>query len=280
MRCLPFFKYSPSGNMTILLEAELSPAERVAACNEVIHAAHLAAEQAGVIDLHGATPRLDMMGGEFCVNATRAFAALLAVRGKLIQGESGILTGSVVSSGAAHPLDIRVRSLDASHIEAAVRLNLQGTHIHMPKEGISIIHLPGIVHIILDEAIYPLPQGDATKLNSEAKYWREQFGLSEEPAVGTVRLQPVDMANGKYAITPHVWVRDTQSACMETACGSGSLAAALSLAAGKGSFSIRQPGGAWINIDLQQTEDGSMAAWIGGVVTLIAQGEVFLESLG
>ena len=83
MRVLPFTKYSPCGNTTILVrESSLSPADRARVAAEIIAPGHLEAEQAGYVDTAAPVPRLDMMGGEFCVNATRAFAALLAEEGE------------------------------------------------------------------------------------------------------------------------------------------------------------------------------------------------------
>ena len=111
MRVLPFTKYSPCGNTTILVrEASLSPADRARVAAEIIAPGHLEAEQAGYVDTAAPVPRLDMMGGEFCVNATRAFAALLAEEGKL-SPESGGLGGIVSVSGMPERLRVRVRRL-------------------------------------------------------------------------------------------------------------------------------------------------------------------------
>ena len=69
-----FWKVTPSGNPTILLKAEdVPPARRAEVANAVMSPQHIGGEQVGYIRLKG-TPRLDMMGGEFCLNATRAFA--------------------------------------------------------------------------------------------------------------------------------------------------------------------------------------------------------------
>ena len=111
MRVLPFTKYSPCGNTTILVrESSLSPADRARVAAEIIAPGHLEAEQAGYVDTAAPVPRLDMMGGEFCVNATRAFAALLAEEGKL-SPESGGLGGIVSVSGMPERLRVRVRRL-------------------------------------------------------------------------------------------------------------------------------------------------------------------------
>ena len=116
MRVLPFTKYSPCGNTTILVrESSLSPADRARVAAEIIAPGHLEAEQAGYVDTAAPVPRLDMMGGEFCVNATRAFAALLAEEGKL-SPESGGLGGIVSVSGMPERLRVRVSSPPSSWI--------------------------------------------------------------------------------------------------------------------------------------------------------------------
>ena len=124
MRVLPFTKYSPCGNTTILVrESSLSPADRARVAAEIIAPGHLEAEQAGYVDTAAPVPRLDMMGGEFCVNATRAFAALLAEEGKL-SPESGGLGGIVSVSGMPERLRVRVRRLAAHRFESSVLLDL------------------------------------------------------------------------------------------------------------------------------------------------------------
>jgi len=275
MKRIPFFKYSPCGNITIFLEAPLTPAERLAACAEVIRTDHLAAEQAGVISTDGPLPRLDMIGGEFCLNATRSFAALLAERGLLILHD-GSFTGQVSSSGMTEPLDVRVEKKGEAKFDASVKIPLAGSRIERADAGIWLAYLPGIAHVVLDEGLYPLPAGDLSALNKEAALWRARFGLENEPAAGVVRLRPVEQKAGRYAITPHVWVRDTDTACMETSCGSGTLAAALSQGT-EVFFTIRQPGGAWLTVQLMA--EAKRAAWVGGSVRLLAKGDVFVESL-
>lgn len=124
MRVLPFTKYSPCGNTTILVrESSLSPADRARVAAEIIAPGHLEAEQAGYVDTAAPVPRLDMMGGEFCVNATRAFAALLAEEGKL-SPESGGLGGIVSVSGMPERLRVHVRRLAAHRFESSVLLDL------------------------------------------------------------------------------------------------------------------------------------------------------------
>ena len=105
MRVLPFVKYSPCGNTTILIrDTPLVPAARARCAAEIIAPGHLEGEQAGFIDLAAHVPRLDMMGGEFCVNATRAFAVELLREGRLAPEGEGVFFGGgerVRDAGAA-----------------------------------------------------------------------------------------------------------------------------------------------------------------------------------
>ena len=131
MPSLFFSKVIPGGNATIILhepgswEGKLGP---VAA--RLMHPMHIQAEKVGAWRLrHEKLPFLEMMGGEFCVNATRSAAFLLAGMGrwqpfqlpvtssaaavheqafsKQADRET-IWTGSVRVAGMPEPLSIRL----------------------------------------------------------------------------------------------------------------------------------------------------------------------------
>ena len=277
MRVLPFTKYSPCGNTTILVrESSLSPADRARVAAEIIAPGHLEAEQAGYVDTAAPVPRLDMMGGEFCVNATRAFAALLAEEGKL-SPESGGLGGIVSVSGMPERLRVRVRRLAAHCFESAVLLDLpQAPPLENVAPGMYLVRVPGIAHLVLDAATHPLP---ADKDRDTAALFA-RFGLLGEDAAGCIWLHREPSG---LRITPFVWVRGTGTTYAETACGSGTLAASIvcrGVYGDGGELSLMQPGGE----PLRVVPDGSVypggwAAWVGGPVRCIARGDVFVECL-
>ena len=78
---------------------------------------------------------------------------------------------------------------------------------------------------------------------------------------------------------PLVHVRDTRTDYLESACGSGALALALSRSKNNGGkhFSIMQPGGSPLEVRLF-SEDGTAMAGINGPVALVADGQVWLPS--
>ncbi len=331
---LPFIKYSPSGNTTVLVRLDavecsaperssarqrfvrarsLAPAERAAAAAEIIAPDHLGAEQAGFVRLDGPLPRLDMMGGEFCVNATRALAALLldegglqpesrpepaeeAARGGAPARDDGgdWLIGQVSVSGADAPLTVRARWVGEpanGRAETAVRLDRPSpTCFERPGPGLRLVRLPGITHLVLDADRHPLPP-DGPADDCFARY-----NLLEEEAAGCIWLRRADETSSapqtvevdsdgmkearkaRWLLTPFVRVRDTGTVCAESACGSGSLAAALVIAAREDAplhtYAFIQPGGETIDVRLDAD-----AAWISGMVRLVAKGEVFIDCL-
>ncbi len=284
MQALRFHKFCPGGNPTILvsdpdaLVAALDGARRASMAAALMSPLHLGAEQVGFVRLDAA-PRLDMMGGEFCVNASRSAAMLLAQEGLLAKEEDG-WSGLLSASGADEPLALRVRRVPgtddgAALLDCAVRVPLpeKSTRLERPEDGIALARLPGITHLLLDTDLFPMP----VNWLEGAAFWRERFGLDEEEAAGVVWHER--LANGAPGIHPAVRVRNTGSVHMESACGSGSLALALLLGGAQrgGELLIRQPSGQDLSVAFDGAPSLFSAAWVGGPVSLVAEGNAYLS---
>lgn len=274
MKKLSFVKYSPGGNPTILIRnARLSPEERTKAANELMHFLHVGAEQVGYADTLSDPPHLEMMGGEFCINAARSMAVLMAQSGRLRPAPENRLLGHVTVSGTDDPLLLKVRSLDHEALfEAAVRLEYaRPPLVEDVAPEIRLVRLPGITHLILNARRTPASETPETT----AAELRARFDLEREPAVGCIWT---DRETGR--ITPVVWVRQTGSVCRETACGSGTLAAALAgaLPCRDGLFSAVQPSGEILEVETRASDKGRQA-WISGPVHVVAEGEAYVASL-
>ncbi len=142
-------------------------------------------EQVGFVDHDGRLPRILMMGGEFCINATIAFASTLGA------------SGSLTASGAVHPV-----SFTNTEVETTIRLPLAWS-----KRG-NIVLLEGIGFILLEK--HSREQVGKKKLSALCR----KFDL---PAFGAILFQ-------NDTITPYVFVAGVDSCVRETACGSGSVA--------------------------------------------------------
>ena len=168
-----------------------------------------------------------MMGGEFCVNATRAFAVELLREGRLAPEGEGVFSGVVSVSGMPEQLRVKVRPLAVNRFESAALLDLPvEPPLEEVGEGIRLVRVPGIAHLVLDAHVHALP-GDKNR-DTAALFAR--YGLLAEEAAG-LHLGCIGMRR-VWRITPYVWVRETGTTYAETACGSGTLAASVVCRAG------------------------------------------------
>lgn len=300
MPALTFFKCSPGGNTTVLLvDTGLSSDQHEHVANTLLSPLHLHAEQVGFITLH--KPSLRMAGGEFCVNAARSLGALLALQGLLSPNDEGVLCATVPVSGINSPVRLEVEALpcDAQRtLDSAVIVPLPEKKLCTQlAEGIVLVRLPGISHLLIDAALHPL----CGHWKEEAAALRARHHLEEECAVGCIWWQrPSCGADvSTVAMKPVVWVRDLNSTCLESSCGSGAMACALMLhwqeqhqehalgqpqVLGHGpadlpvSYSLMQPSGIALTVSLVRHNNLSYAR-ISGPVTVFAEGIVYLDSL-
>ncbi len=219
-------------------------------------------EQAGYVDLE--RRELRMAGGEFCVNATRALGALLAMDAARRGRACGRCTARV--SGWPGEVELLVRGACPEWQVTAV-LDLPPCPVQDLGDGLSLVRLPGISHLLAGPVV-TLPAGP---LRERALELITAHGLLGEAACGVVWWSC--QADGGLAIRPVVRVRDVDTLYEETSCGSGSLALAV-LAADRGrgnGFDVLQPGGDVLRVDLA-VRDGRRRAMVGGRVGFVSEG--------
>lgn len=286
-----FWKYSPSGNPTVFLRAEdFSVAQYSSIASRLMNPLHLGAEQVGYIYFVASTvlvssadttntanlptlaianpttmAHLQMMGGEFCLNATRAFAVLLAENGNLGLSENGQYSGFVSVSGSAEPVFVTVLQEEDSTYAKAELTFKEVPEIQVLEENIFRINLPGISHIILTK---PVPEN----WKEQAYAFLDEYGKNED-AIGFMWL---DSENNLF---PVVYVRQTQSMCEESACGSGTLACAFlrykqHKQQGQEKMSFLQPSQENLQVIIEQ-KNAMISVSVGGIVHKVAQGKIY-----
>ncbi len=272
---IPFWKIIPGGNPTILVhEKDVPPEKRSAVSNALMSPFSAHAEQVGFVD--HAERRITMMGGEFCVNAVRAFAVLLAEEDMRNNAGKNCYMGHVLCSGAEDPVQIRVEPRGNGMYYSQACLLFKDLPVpHSLGGGAHLVRVPGISHVI--EAT-GFPESPALYCSAQ----RKANGLDEECAVGHLWLSPCADPSGMdcdCSLTPLVWVRGTATLCPETACGSGTLAAALHLRrqTGKNSFRIMQPSGYALDVSFERCARG-WEAWIGGMAWIAVRGTAALPA--
>lgn len=287
-RTLPFYKLSPGGNPTILVHDNAlftgprNAARRTAIARDLMDMDHIGAEQVGFLDTSREMPHMEMMGGEFCCNATRSAGLVFALLDLLpvVSREPDVCEGTITTSGADGAVRLRVTTLpvDSGHSPATARDVAVAIPLPAPSPaasgpvldcspGETLVRLPGIVHLLLDTDRHPLPENPL----AAAAATRAACSLDNEEAAGVIWHAACPDTPGMRRILPVVHVRATGSSVAETACGSGSLALALALARNGGNpFVIRQPSGHDITIRLEPS-----LAWVSGTVLLRGQGTAY-----
>lgn len=146
-------------------------------------------EQVGYVGMKNNLPALEMMGGEFCVNATLAFAKQL-----------GNKKGQIITSGIETP--VRYSNIGET---------TQATFLLNPEvnKARQIVLFDGIGYVCTENGGYPTESYLADLAEEFAK-----------PAFGVARYQGNSME-------PFVYVAKIKSVVAETSCGSGSIALSL-----------------------------------------------------
>lgn len=233
-----FVKLSPTQNVTILATSPVARAEQSAVAARLLEWDSVCGEQVGFLEppsLPGARVRLQMMGGEFCGNATMALGAYLARQDGLADGAR--TEYAIEVSGADAPVLCRI-AREGGAYRGAVRMPLPESIGAVALETdagtleLPVVALPGIAHVVAP------PSLGRAEIERRIRGWSRAVGAD---ALGVLRFDEAALA-----IDPIVYVPATDSAVWERGCGSGTAALGCWLARRAGATfrgAIRQPGG-------------------------------------
>lgn len=219
---------NPAGNITIFVMNPIRRTEYAWISRRLLEMEEFHAEQVGFVEKkEDGSMYMQMMGGEFCGNATRSFGYLLSML-----DENKPKEVMVDVSGADRPLKTEV-----NHQEGTSRTQmpppLEIINLDLKEKGMySMVVFEGICHIIVESA--PKDGGFVEQVLREARR------LYDCDAYGIMFLEGESM-------TPVVYVKETDSLVWVSSCGSGSMGAAVYLFRNEkeGAYTCRlhQPGG-------------------------------------
>lgn len=253
---LSYYKINPTGNITLIVETPVLresqsriAAELMALCKE--------AEQVGFLENpsgSAAEVRLQMMGGEFCGNASISAAALTA-------SSKGIDNGSICLevSGVDKPLDIGIAKKCDKVYRGTVNMPLPKKieSICIDSKDFPIVHFEGISHIVADNTL--------EKSFAEANI----RSICSELNVDALGIMFVD--GGR--LEPFVYVASTDSAVWESSCASGTTAVtAFSAYKHKRSCSLSftQPGGT-LSVEAQYSAGAITSLLLTGSAEIVGR---------
>lgn len=241
----------PTKNITVLVTTPVSRALQPELASLLLDL-EPEAEQVGFVETAAdGQMRLQMMGGEFCGNATRAYAMYVArQRGGLsevrlrVSGCDHIVTAAVdLARGAARAEMPLPRAVRAAEVEGHT-----GT----------LVDLAGIAHLVI-EGVAP----------------SEDFFRAAEPLFSAIEgldaYGVIFLDRTSQRMTPLVKVVDTGTLIWEGSCGSGTIACAVAestgLADGLFEQDYFQPAGV-VRASVERRGGAVVSAAIGGPVTL------------
>ncbi len=269
---IDYIKLSPTGNITLLVTSPVPRDRQAAVAARLLEA--VGGEQVGYVEPAAdprAAARLQMMGGEFCGNASMSLGAVLC-------REAGLAPGAVSEpvievSGCEAPVPCRIRReaegwIGTVQMPLPTRLGLREVPVDGGSMAVPAVEMPGITHLLLPASVGL----DEAQLRRRLPEWNRQIAAD---ALGALLWD-----EAASAIDPLVYVPSAGTLVREHGCGSGSAAVGGWLAVRDGrdrEVGIRQPGGT-ITARARLDASGALSALtITGKVALLEEGRVEIE---
>lgn len=277
---LGFIKINPVENMTIFILDELDRGKHMEIANQLMNYSSLYAEQVGFIEepksIKGKsinTLRLQMMGGEFCGNASRSLAAYMVYCNhpsinKISDQEYNV---SLEVSGSQELLNCRVRKTNRENIfnsRIAMPLPERITTAKINKISTTRVDFEGISHFIVDNR-------KLTDKEEFYKYTKRYMETKEFDAFGIMYYDDED-----ELMEPLVYVKNTDSRFWERSCASGTSAFGIAKAVEMNKdmhLEVKQPGG---NLEVEVILKGGKVkeVYLDGSVEIVAEGIVNIDA--
>ncbi len=253
---LEVIRANPAGNITLFVKTPVEKAIRGSLAEKLLAIEEFAAEQVGYYcePGEGFDGHMEMAGGEFCGNASRAYGFLMAQE----KGLTGKVHLTLDVSGSDVPVEV-----DADMDEGTARASMPLPRFVKPAEaggtpGV-LVHLGGIAHFVVED-IEPTEEFFD---KAEAEIFKD---MKELDAYGVMFT---DSETGR--LTPLVKVPAANSLYWEGSCGSGSLATAIAgtegMPDGDYAMDLVQPAG---TVRAEVTREGGKVkkAFIGGNISI------------
>lgn len=267
---IEYIKVNPSGNTTVFITSPL-PRRVYAAVSEIVmKKEYLAAEQVGFIEKTEKGWHMEMMGGEFCGNASRSFAAWLVMKDLAppLSADSHSYSFPIDVSGGGRLTAFVEKTDDPRTYDSTLEMPLP-VRITEGRDSVigdyCIVVFDGIAHVILRDREPADIIEETKKLLLEQGVPADAFGIMFHDT-------------RRDFLTPLVFVSEVGSSVWENSCGSGSTAVAAAIAAKTQknvSICLKQPGGS-LKADVFLSEGRLSKILLSGSLAFTSEGTVFI----
>ncbi|MFQ9967845.1 MAG: hypothetical protein ACLRU4_06355 [Peptoniphilus sp.] len=202
-----YFRANPCGNITGFVVAPVYPGYRKAYTDCIIEQIDKDVEQVGFISpaYEGAPLRMDMMGGEFCANATRAYGLYSAG----FYDTDGLVDIEVYVSGHQGTTDVIA---DVKNQKAYVALDapIGRENLTIAGNDCTLIKLHGISHLVVEA------EEDRDFVDKALEVLKKDY---KDEAYGVLFFN-----KEMLEMIPYVYVEGSETLFREGSCGSGTVA--------------------------------------------------------
>lgn len=250
-----YFRANPCGNITGFVVAPVYPGYRKAYTDCIIEQIDKDVEQVGFISpaYEGAPLRMDMMGGEFCANATRAYGLYSAG----FYDTDGLVDIEVYVSGHQGTTDVIA---DVKNQKAYVALDapIGRENLTIAGKDCTLIKLHGISHLVVEV------EEDREFVDKALEVLKKDY---KDEAYGVLFFN-----KEMLEMIPYVYVEGSDTLFREGSCGSGTIAVVNYLEGDIDKLdedykiAIKNPGGE-LEVFVYEFEDGKKFC-VGGKVEL------------
>lgn len=278
---LHFVKMNPVQNMTVFILDQVPRHEQMNVAKKIMDYKNIFAEQVGFIESSNSCNKLDkenirlqMMGGEFCGNATRSLAALM-VHNEYpnIEKINDRYLVSLGVSGIDGVIKCHVRNSQSknsywSKIDMPLPVSIGEFNFNDNGDVLETIKVdfPGITHFIIDD----------NKVKDRDKFYeivKKEMDRTQYEAFGIMYYD-----YEKEFLVPLVYVKATDSLFWERSCASGTSALGVALAHIERSpivKKVKQPGGE-LEVSAIWENDKISNISLNGLVEIVAEGIVYV----
>ncbi|MGM0397303.1 MAG: diaminopimelate epimerase [Bacillota bacterium] len=277
---LHYVKVNPAQNMTVFILDQVPRKDHARISRKLMGYDSVHAEQVGFIEKtilpdKTETLRLQMMGGEFCGNASRSFASYMVLTGyPSIEMSGNDYVVPIEVSGLEKNVECLVTPLDGrnhfrSRIQMPLPKNVGAQEFVVQGETIQTIRVDfyGITHFVVDQ--------DNVRSNLEFFNIVKSVMDQENYEAFGVMFYSFEDRN----VTPLVYVRDTDTICWEKSCASGTAALGVCL-----SYlddintkeDIQQPGGV-LHIQVDWEDGKARSIHLDGEIEIVSEGTVYVD---
>ena len=202
-----YFRANPCGNITGFVVAPVYPGYRKAYTDCIMEQIDKDVEQVAFISpaYEGAPLRMDMMGGEFCANATRAYGLYSAS----FYDTDGLVDIEVYVSGHEGTTDV-IADVENQKAYVAIDDPIGKENVKIDGKDYTLIKLHGISHLIVEE------EEDKEFVDKALEVLKKDH---KDEAYGVLFFD-----KEKLEMIPYIYVEGSETLFRESSCGSGTIA--------------------------------------------------------